>query len=126
MLLHSVEDTESKQVVGKEVVYTPLEVDPNLSPISNFNNIPHDAWTKAYASMTAHAIYLLRCRGTTDLFQYFCDQKILNLSIDVLREKGRKVSLKRNYRNWLKRSSPMTTCSLLASPSPASLLASIS
>ena len=89
-----VEDTESKQVVGKEVVYTPLEADPNLPHFSDFNVYRHDNSTQAYCAMTAHAIYLLRCRSNTDLHLYFneggrlCrfDQKVLNLSVDALRD----------------------------------------
>ena len=87
-----VEDTESKQVVGKEVVYTPLEADPNLPHFSDFNVYRHDNSTQAYCAMTAHAIYLLRFRSNTDLYLYFSegrrlcrsDRKILNLSIDAL------------------------------------------
>ena len=37
-----VEDTVSKQVVGKEVVYVPLAVDPSLSTASDFITNPHD------------------------------------------------------------------------------------
>ena len=87
-----VEDTVSKQVVGKEVVYVPLEVDPGLPAFSDFINTRHDGSPRAYRTMTAHAMDMLRCQRDTDLFDYFYDgrdvgrfdQKILNLSIDSL------------------------------------------
>ena len=55
-----VEDTVSKQVVGKEVVYVPLEVDPRLPTFSDFITMPHDGSRRAYQMMTCHVMEMLR------------------------------------------------------------------
>ena len=56
---HDVEDTESKQVVGKEVVYVPLAVDRSLSIASDFDTYPNDGTVRAYSAMTIHAMSML-------------------------------------------------------------------
>ena len=83
---------DDDEEVGKEVVYEPLEVDPNLSRWSDFVTSPIPN-ARAYCGMTIHAVYLLRLKPTMDLYRYFIRQRnviqrfdriILNLSIDVL------------------------------------------
>ena len=85
---------DDDEEVGKEVVYEPLEVDPNLSRWSDFvaTLIPD---RRAYFGMTIHAVYLLHLKPTMDLYHYFIgqgnavqrfDRIILNLSIDVLHD----------------------------------------
>ena len=68
-----VEDTESKQVVGKEVVYVPLAVDTNLSVASDFDRFPNDGSTRSYSAMMIHAMSMLRCRVGSDLYYYLCE-----------------------------------------------------
>ena len=42
-------ETESNEVAGKEVVYTPLEWDPSTPIFSDFNTHPNDGSAQSYS-----------------------------------------------------------------------------
>ena len=47
-------ETESNEVAGKEVVYTPLEWDPLTPRFSDFNRYPNDGSELSYITMSGH------------------------------------------------------------------------
>ena len=66
-------ETESNEVAGKEVVYTPLEWDPLTPEFSDFNTYPNDGSELSYVAMSLHAVRMIGCRRESELMKYFME-----------------------------------------------------